>query len=80
MAFARTNGWVVFTHDLDFGTLLAQTHATGPSVIQVRSQDTYPDAIGSAVETALNQHATDLAAGALVTVEPSRNRVRVLPL
>ncbi|CAN5721521.1 hypothetical protein BH11ARM2_BH11ARM2_32780 [soil metagenome] len=27
MAYARQEGWVVFTHDLDFGTLLAHTGA-----------------------------------------------------
>jgi predicted nuclease of predicted toxin-antitoxin system len=25
--YARTNGYIVFTHDLDFGTILALTHA-----------------------------------------------------
>ena len=80
MAWALANGRVVFTHDLDFGTLLALTHATGPSVIQVRTQDTSPDSIGGYVEAALTQYASDLSAGALVTVEPSRNRVRILPL
>lgn len=40
--YARTNGCVVFTHDLDFGTILALTHAAGPSVIQVRAQDILP--------------------------------------
>ena len=39
MAWARENGYVVFTHDLDFGTLLALTRGTGPSVIQVRTDD-----------------------------------------
>ena len=29
MAWALANGRVVFTHDLDFGTMLALTHATG---------------------------------------------------
>ena len=33
MSWARSNDYVVFTHDLDFGTLLALTRATGPSVI-----------------------------------------------
>lgn len=37
MAWARQNGYVVFTHDLDFGALLAVTGAEGPSVIQVRT-------------------------------------------
>lgn len=39
MAWAREHQHVVFTHDLDFGTLLALTRASGPSVIQVRAQD-----------------------------------------
>jgi len=42
MAWARANGHVVFTHDLDFGTTLALTHAAGPSVIQVRGQNVLP--------------------------------------
>lgn len=33
MAWALANNRVVFTHDLDFGTLLALTHATGHSVL-----------------------------------------------
>ncbi len=36
MDWASANRHVVFTHDLDFGTALALTHASGPSVIQVR--------------------------------------------
>ncbi|MDZ7616726.1 MAG: DUF5615 family PIN-like protein, partial [Patescibacteria group bacterium] len=31
MAWALANAHVVFTHDLDFGTMLALTHAAGPS-------------------------------------------------
>ena len=42
MDFARAGGFVVFTHDLDFGHLLALTRARGPSVIQLRAQDTLP--------------------------------------
>ncbi|HXT13289.1 MAG TPA: DUF5615 family PIN-like protein [Candidatus Angelobacter sp.] len=44
MAWAKSNGHVVFTHDLDFGTALALTHAEGPSIIQVRTQDVAPSA------------------------------------
>jgi len=42
MQWARTGGWIVFTHDLDFGTLLAIAGERGPSVIQVRTQDVLP--------------------------------------
>jgi len=79
MEWASANGYVVFTHDLDFGTALALTHATGPSVIQVRTQDLLPDTLEPIVVGALQRHDGDLNAGALVVVEESRSRVRVLP-
>jgi predicted nuclease of predicted toxin-antitoxin system len=80
MSWARSNGHVVFTHDLDFGTALALTHAAGPSVLQMRTQDVLPDRAGPVIAAALRQHESDLAAGALVVVDESRSRVRVLPL
>jgi predicted nuclease of predicted toxin-antitoxin system len=52
MQWARGNAHTVFTHDLDFGTTLALTHATGPSVIQVRGKKVLPEDIGGAVITA----------------------------
>ena len=42
MNYALARGHVVFTHDLDFGAILAATHAEAPSVIQVRTQDVDP--------------------------------------
>src|SRR5262249_55028837 len=80
MAWAGANGHGVFTHDLDFGTMLALTHATGPSVLQVRGQNVLPEDIGAIVIAALRQHDAELAAGALVVVEVKKSRVRVLPL
>ena len=46
MSWARENGFIVFTHDLDFGVLLALTQAENPSVIQVRTQDVFPECWG----------------------------------
>ncbi len=80
MAWALANGYVVFTHDLDFSTMLALTHATGPSVLQVRGQSVLPEDIGPVVMAALRQHDAALAAGALVVVDLKKTRVRVLPL
>ncbi|MCE5266934.1 MAG: DUF5615 family PIN-like protein [Planctomycetaceae bacterium] len=80
MGWAVARDHVVFTHDLDFGTTLALTHAGRPSVIQVRSQRVLPEQMGSAVLAALKQFEQDLATGALVVVEPAKSRVRVLPL
>ena len=80
MDWARDHQYVVFTHDLDFGTMLALSHEAGPSVLQVRAEDTLPDFLEQTVVSALNQHQTDLSSGALVVVEESRSRVRVLPI
>jgi predicted nuclease of predicted toxin-antitoxin system len=78
--FAAAHGWVVFTHDLDFGILLAALRASRPSVIQVRSQDVLPSAIGDAVLRAIRTAAPHLEAGALVTVDSLRHRIRLLPI
>ena len=80
MEWAAAHRYVVFTHDLDFGTMLALSHEAGPSVLQIRTADTLPDYLEGAVIAALNQHEADLSAGALVVVDERRNRVRVLPL
>jgi predicted nuclease of predicted toxin-antitoxin system len=80
MAWALANGYVVFTHDLDFGTILALTHGSGPSVLQVRGQDVLPEHMGPVVFAALRQYDAALAAGAIVVVEERKSRVRVLPV
>jgi len=80
MAWAHAHSHVVFTHDLDFGMILALTHASGPSVIQVRARDVLPNHLEHIVVQALQQHQSALASGALVTVDESRSRTRVLPL
>jgi predicted nuclease of predicted toxin-antitoxin system len=80
LAWAREHGFIVFTHDLDFGHLLALTHAAGPSVIQVRSEDVLPASIGPVVLSALRQHRELLESGALVVIEPANFRVRILPI
>jgi predicted nuclease of predicted toxin-antitoxin system len=80
MDFARRHQMVVFTHDLDFGAILTLTQAVGPSVIQVRSKDPVPEVIGFLVASAIMEHGAHLIAGALLTVEPDRMRVRILPI
>jgi len=79
MAYARANDYVVLTHDLDFGAILAAAHGEKPSVLQIRAEDVSPEVIGKQVIVALRQMASELEEGALITVDPSRTRVRVLP-
>jgi predicted nuclease of predicted toxin-antitoxin system len=77
---AAERGWVVFTHDLDFGALLAGSGADRPSVIQIRGQDVLPDAIGESVVNAIRSSQSYLEMGALVTVDLARHRTRILPI
>ena len=79
MAWAKQNSHVVFTHDLDFGTILALTQAEGPSVIQVRTQDVTPSAIGKLVVNALQQFGPALEKGALIVLDEAAVRARILP-
>jgi predicted nuclease of predicted toxin-antitoxin system len=77
--FVAANDYVVLTHDLDFSAILAATHGEKPSVVQIRAEDVNPDAIGRQVIAALRQMTSELEEGALLTVEPNRTRLRVLP-
>ncbi len=79
MEWACQNDYVVFTHDLDFGTLLATTHAKGPSVIQVRTQDIMPQSFGTKLVQILRKYEPELKNGSLITIDETRDRVKILP-
>ena len=80
MQWAKENQYVVFTHDLDFGALLAATQDENPSVIQVRTQNVLPDYLEALMISAISQAKNYLELGALVTVDEKKARIRVLPL
>jgi predicted nuclease of predicted toxin-antitoxin system len=80
LSYAKSKGYVVFTHDLDFGAILAATKADCPSVIQVRTQDVSPQHLSPLVLSALSQFEAYLEEGALVTVDEKKSRARILPL
>jgi predicted nuclease of predicted toxin-antitoxin system len=80
MAFAKTHSWIVVTLDLDFGAILAATQGDKPSVVQLRAGDHSPETIGRQVIAAFHQINEELDAGALLTVDTRRTRLRVLPL
>ena len=77
--YAAVHGYIVLTLDLDFGVILASTQVTKPSVVQVRSDDVDPKAIGKLIVAALFEGETELKAGALITVDAKRSRLRLLP-
>lgn len=63
-----------------FSAILAATRGDKPSVVQIRAEDLNPDVIGKPVINALKQMASELEEGALLTVDPNRTRLRLLPL
>lgn len=80
MEYARADDYVVFTHDLDFGTILALTQAESPSVMQVRAQNILPSHLANTVVAVLRSNQESLEQGALIVVDEGRARVRILPL
>lgn len=80
LEYARQQDLVIVTHDLDFGALLAATHGKGPSVIIIRSPDITSAEVATIVSNAIKQFETEIADGALVTIDAGRSRARVLPI
>lgn len=80
MDWAVAKGYAIFSHDLDFSTMLALTQAEGPSLIQIRGPHVLPEQMADALVSSLHRFRSDLEAGALLLIEPGRSRVRILPL
>jgi predicted nuclease of predicted toxin-antitoxin system len=80
MEWARREGFVVLTSDLDFGALLHSTNGVGPSVIQFRGSDLRVRAILGDLINVLDTFRDLLARGALVTVAGKRVRIVELPV
>ena len=79
MSYARQNGYSVFTNDLDFSAILVSTRACGPSVIQIRAEDTRPEAHLDRVAEALIKYSTAIEQGTIITIDPYKTRMHILP-
>jgi predicted nuclease of predicted toxin-antitoxin system len=77
---ARDEGRVVATLDADFHTLLAFDAAITPSVIRIRIQRLRAQALKDLLLMVITECEEDLEQGSAITVEPSRIRIRRLPL
>jgi predicted nuclease of predicted toxin-antitoxin system len=80
LEWAKTQDHVLFTHDLDIGSILAATNADAPSVIQIRTQDVAPDKAKDLLLNALKRFEKDLLRGALISLDEEKSRARLLPL
>ena len=78
---AAADDRIVISADTDFGTLLAPRTARKPSVIQFRGPGSRkPEALARALLLNLSELAEALESGSIVTFEPTRVRVRTLPI
>jgi len=80
MRWARAEGHVVLTQDLDFSQLLFATRDGGPSVVLLRIEKEFDAAARNRVCAALAQAEGALVSGALLTISGNRARLRRLPL
>lgn len=79
--FARKNGWIVVTSDLDFPQLLAHTRDGAPSVVLLRGQPLTPESRADALFAALSACQEELTHGAILTINWTKPpRARLLPL
>ena len=78
--WARSHGFVVLTHDLDFSRILALAGGRSPSVIVLRTHRLLPADSATLLVRVLRQHAAEIEMGAVVVLSAARDRVRLLPL
>ncbi|MCL1912094.1 MAG: DUF5615 family PIN-like protein [Leptospirales bacterium] len=79
MYYARQKGYSVFTNDLDFSAILVSTHASKPSVIQIRAEDTRPEFHLDRVADILIKFSTAIEQGVLITIDQNKTRLHILP-
>jgi predicted nuclease of predicted toxin-antitoxin system len=80
MAYAKKNGFVVLTYDLDFSQLLSITHNIKPSIIQIRAAINDAAAATDLIIMTLSRYEDSLNAGAIISIDIKRTRVRLLPI
>lgn len=80
MTWAKNCGYIVLTHDLDFGSILAATKADSPSVIQLRFQNISPEKSKELVLHLITLYSSELDSGVLISIDMDRARLRILPL
>ena len=71
---------VVVTLDADFHLLLALNEAIAPSVVRIRIQRLRAQAMTELILNVLRECSAELMQGVAATVEPTKIRIRRLPL
>lgn len=77
---AARHSAIILTQDLDFTRLAARRGSSLPSVVLLRVACPLPETIGPMVAGILETYRAQLEQGCLISVEPDRHRLRLLPL
>lgn len=80
MKKARDEGYVLLTHDLGFGELIALTKENLPSVIIFRLRNMHPDSVNHYLQKIISEHRVSLKQGVVLSVTEGLIRVRKLPI
>ena len=80
LEYARRNGMVIITQDLDFSMLLALKGYEKPSLINLRLEAPQPGYATSRIIDTVSVLEPELTKGAVVTVDETSVRYRQLPI
>jgi predicted nuclease of predicted toxin-antitoxin system len=80
LARALTDRRIVVTLDADFHALLAVSGARNPSIIRFRLEGLRAEEFSVVLQNVMDRCHDDLEAGAVVSVQENRVRVRHLPI
>jgi len=78
-AWAAKDGRCVLTGDLDFAAMVAMGGLNAPTVVQLRSGNADPADIGEFVRQSISNAGSQLAGGAILTIDGRQARLRPGP-
>ncbi|MBD2113122.1 MULTISPECIES: DUF5615 family PIN-like protein [Cyanophyceae] len=80
LEFARVDGRIVVTQDLDFSMLVALSKQSQPSLITLRLSSAKPDVVTQKLLEVLPTLESELTEGVAVTINDDTVRIRKLPM
>lgn len=80
VTFAAGQQRVILTQDLDFAGIIALGRRTHPSVVSLRLSSSRIERVNAVLAKVLPAVEAELIAGAVVSVEDTRTRLRRLPM
>jgi predicted nuclease of predicted toxin-antitoxin system len=80
LEFARVEGRIVLTQDLDFSMLVALSNYDQPSLITLRLSSAKPDVVTQRLLEVLPNLEQDLIKGSAITIDDNSVRIRKLPI